>query len=74
MQRCAGGRKPARQQAQGETDRADDHAGHAQPGLVDRHGQTEIAELGGSLASQPDVTRFEIAVDESRLMGVSEAF
>jgi hypothetical protein len=42
---------------------ADHHSFGGQPGAVDGHRQAEVANLGYTIAGEPDVARFQVSVD-----------
>ena len=53
-------------------DRADEHAVHRQPRLLERDGEPEVADLGRAVGGEPDVAGLEVAVDDAVRVRVRE--
>ena len=49
---------------------AQHHAGLGDPRPVYRHGQAEVAQLGGAVLGEPDVAGLQVAVDDATSVGV----
>ena len=45
------------------------HALGGKPGPVQRHRQTEVADLGGAILGEPDVARLQVPVDDAPAVG-----